>query len=257
MKQDLILIHGWGTQNYNKNIKGEEYAAAIAWKNRTKFINLLSSKYKLYFYNLPGFCGVSEPDKTSFNLDDFTDHFSNWLKNKNLNSPIIVGYSFGGAIALYYKVRSKSKSPVVLISPALKRRVTTKSGIASYFKHIVPKRCFQHLKSLYQLIFSQYYRQGTAFLRKSYDLVVRLDIRILLKKVSKKEIFLIYGDSDSSTPVKYVKKQLNSYHLPYHIIPNGGHNIGGTHPEEIVKHINQFTTQQNETRKRTDSRHLR
>ena len=102
-----------------------------------------------------------------------------------------MGYSFGGAVALDYKVRYKSDIPVILISPALKRNETVKSQMGKIGKHIVPQKYFDSLKSLYQTIFSKYYREGTPFLRASYDKIARRDIRSLLDLVDPKDILLV------------------------------------------------------------------
>ncbi|KKT42490.1 MAG: hypothetical protein UW88_C0006G0008 [Candidatus Collierbacteria bacterium GW2011_GWD2_45_10] len=234
------MIHGWGTRSYNSNLDCEKVVEGTAWSQRQELVNLLEKRYPVRFFNLPGFCCVKEPKKESFDLEDFSDYLGNWVKEQNVKPEAIVGYSFGGAVALDYKVRHKSNIPVILISPALKRKETVKSQMGKIGKHIVPERYFDSLKSLYQSIFSRYYREGTPFLRASYDKIARRDIRPLLELVDPKDILLVYGDSDTSTPADYISEIVEKNGLNCLIIKGGDHNIGETHPDEVSSAIINF-----------------
>lgn len=240
MNKEIVMVHGWGTGNYNSNLDCEKAREDIAWSQRREFINLLQEQYRLSFFNLPGFCCVEEPKKEFFDVEDFSDHFAKWLNGQGIKPVAIVGYSFGGVVALDYKIRYKSDIPVVLISPALKRRETVKSRIGKMGKTIVPQKYSDTLKSLYQSIFSRYYREGTPFLKASYDRIVRRDIRSMLEAVDPKDILLVYGDLDTSTPVEYISELVNKNQLNCAIVKGGDHNIGGTHPEEVSKAIIDF-----------------
>jgi len=240
MSKEIVMIHGWGTQSYNSNLDCEMVKEDVAWSQRQELVNLLEKKYSIRFFNLPGFCCVKEPENQAFDLEDFSDYLNMWIEDQNIKPEAIVGYSFGGAVALDYKVRYKSNIPVILISPALKRRETIKSQIGKMGKHIVPQKYFDSLKSLYQSIFSKYYREGTPFLRESYDKIARRDIRPQLEMVDPKDILLIYGDSDTSTPADYISELAEKNNLNCLIIKGGDHNIGGTHSEEIETAIIDF-----------------
>jgi len=240
MSKEIVMIHGWGTRSYNSNLDCEKGNEDAAWSQRQELVNLLEKKYPVRFFNLPGFCYVKEPQKQAFDLEDFSDYLDKWIEEQDIKPTAIVGYSFGGAVALDYKVRHKSNIPVILISPALKRKETVKSQIGKIGKNIVPQRYFDTLKSLYQSVFSKYYREGTPFLRASYDKIARRDIRPLLEMVDPNDIFLIYGDSDTSTPADYVSEIVDKCNLNCLVINGGGHNIGETHPEEISSAIIDF-----------------
>ena len=240
MNKEIVVVHGWGTGSYNSNLNCEEADRGVAWIHRQELINSLEIKYAVRFFNLPGFCCVEEPIKESFDLEDFSDYLEEWLNRQDVKPEAIVGYSFGGAVALDYKVRYKSNIPVILISPALKRKETIKSKIGKMGKRIVPERYLDSLKSLYQSIFSNYYREGTPFLRASYDKIARRDIRPLLDLVDPKDILLVYGDSDTSTPADYISEIVEKNGLNCLIIKGGDHNIGKTHAEEVSSAIIDF-----------------
>ncbi|MFZ3069114.1 MAG: alpha/beta hydrolase [Microgenomates group bacterium] len=240
MKKEIVMIHGWATRSYNSNLDCKEINEGIAWSQRQGLINILEKEYSIRFFNLPGFCCIKEPQKQAFDLEDFSDYLDIWIKSKGIKPVAIVGYSFGGAVALDYKSRYKSDTKVILISPALKRKETIKSQMGKMGKHVVPKKYFTLLKSIYQYIFNKYHREGTTFMRASYDKIARRDIRSQLEKVNPKEILLIYGDSDTSTPADYIYEIVEKNKLNCFIIKGGNHNIGDTHPEEIFSAVAAF-----------------
>lgn len=204
--ETLLMVHGWATNCYNSNFSCENVEESVAWTQRKKLLDLLQRRYRLLYFNLPGFCCVKEPDKKAFDLEDFSDYLNIWLINHKVIPKAIIGYSFGAVVVLDFKVRYKSNIPIVLISPALKRKETVKSAMVKIGKYVVPSEYFSVLKSLYQFIFSKYYQEGTPFLRASYDNIARRDARSLLELVNTNEVLLIYGDSDGSTPMHYVLK---------------------------------------------------
>lgn len=240
MSKVIVMIHGWGTKSYNSNLDCEKVSEAVAWNQRQELVSLLKTRYLIRFFNLPGFCCVKEPKKRAFDLEDFSDCLDKWIKKEDVKPTAIVGYSFGGAVTLDYKVRYKSIFPIILISPALKRHESLKSSIGKFGKFIIPRKYFNLLKFVYKFIFNKYFREGTSFLRQSYDKIVRRDLRSHLKIVNPKEILLIYGDSDTSTPSKYISEIVEKNNFKCHFIKGGNHNIGETHPKEIFSTITNF-----------------
>lgn len=239
MSNVAILIHGWNPDFYNSNLPADA-SENFAWSNHPEFIKLLADKFTLSYYNLPGFCGVEEPNR-SFNVEDFTDQFAVWKSHIQSDAKVIIGHSFGGAVALDYKARYKDDhTPVVLLSPAIFRGETAKSRVANIVKRIVPRPIENHLKHLYQLSMSPYYRKGTPFLRSTYDIIARRDLRPLLKEVDPADLLIIYGLKDTDTPWTAVEKEVTENPIPYHLITGGGHRLGITCPVEVFSAIKEF-----------------
>ena len=239
MSREAVLIHGWNPDCYNTNLKGY-VADSIAWKERASLINTLGRNFSLRFFNLPGFCGVPEPKEKYFDIEDFSSNFATWIKKQKRVPDLIIGYSFGGVVALDYKIRYGSQVPVVLISPALRRRESVFSKIGHIFGDSLPSNLSENLKPAYQALLSKYYRLGTPFIRESYDRIVRRDTSRLLDKVEPSEILLIYGVKDTATPWNLVKEKIVKRGLDYILIPGGDHNIGQTHARRIVEGIERF-----------------
>lgn len=239
MSDEAILIHGWNPDLYTENTP-KDSDENFGWSKQSELTDLLSTRFNLNYYNLPGFCGTSEPTSDKFNVEDFADNFAEW-KNARVTDPsVIIGYSFGGAVVLDYKARYEDPTPAVLISPAIYRGESARSDIARGAKKLIPEPMLDYFKHLYQLSMSPYYRKGTPFLRSTYDTIARRDLRPLLDQVDPSGVFLIYGLRDEDTPWDLVKDKVEQAGINYYLISDGGHRIGITHPREIIQLINNY-----------------
>lgn len=242
MSAEAILIHGWDPNYYNSKTP-ETQDESLAWSHRPELIGLLAERFNLRYYNLPGFVGNPEPAATLYDVEDFANSFGVWKDTECPNPALIIGYSFGGAVALTYKALTQDPTPTALISPAIFRGEGIHSEIAHHVKGLVPGMWVDHFRHLYQFAASRYYREGTPFIRASYNTIVRRDLRPLLDQVDPGGIFLIYGEKDRDTPWEQVREMVETAGLPHHIIADGEHNIGQTSPFEIVEHIDRFLEQ--------------
>lgn len=111
----ILLLHGWNYRNYTSMTNEKD-----AWHNRIKFVQKLEEKYEVYKINFPGFCGEKEPSMT-WNLKDFANYVKEYLEKNNLQVDYIIGYSFGGAVAIEYNRLFDNKQKLILISPAIVR----------------------------------------------------------------------------------------------------------------------------------------
>lgn len=240
MKKVAVLVHGWDPKYYNNNLS-TKVTSDIAWSHRKRLVKLLRSEFQVKFFNLPGFCNTQTPNKTkSYNLEDFTRSLDKWLRIKNISPDIFIGYSFGGSVLLDHLVNYKSKGVFILISPAIIRKESSRSRLAHLLKLFLPSTLIKLLKHPYQYLASKYYRKGDPFLRESYDLIARRDLRNLLGSADKKRLLLIYGNNDIETPWQFVQEDVIKHSISQTIILGGGHSIGQTHPDHIIKAIHRF-----------------
>src|SRR5574343_726855 len=235
----IVLIHGWSPLLYN-NI-ASKIGIKDSWYNRQDFISILGKKYNLFFYTIPGFCGRVEPKTSFWKLEDFANDFNNWLISEKIDPDLVLGYSFGGAIAVDWKLHFNKDVKIILIASALLRKSTGKSSFGKLFNFLsgVPLLGFL-LKHFYLLCVNKYYRLGTSFLRKSYDSIVREDLSNKILEIKKGEALFIYGNNDTATPWSNIATFVQNSGNPYLVVKNGGHNIGQTHPNEIIGAIIDF-----------------
>lgn len=241
-KKKVLLIHGWGTSSYNSNLKtlGKNLVEST-WIDRKMFVKGLKSNFEVRFFNLPGFCGTTEPKEKFYDVEDFTNYLHRWLETRKKKPDIVIGYSFGGVVALDYKIRYSPKIPTVLIAPALKRKEGLWSLVAKKTKYFVPGFITNKLRGWYQTIFSKYYRKGSDFLRNSYDVIARRDTRNMLLSVDNRTLKIIIGDQDTSTPFGMIKEELNKLQIARKVIAGGDHDIAKTHYREILEAILEFS----------------
>ncbi len=82
-EQTVVILQGWGTSM-------EIYDSVAA---------VLSPKYRVLQFDLPGFGGSSEPEKP-WNVERFTLFFCALMKKLDINKMTIFAHSYGGRIVL-------------------------------------------------------------------------------------------------------------------------------------------------------------
>lgn len=228
----ILLIHGWNHDNYTS------LGCKDAWNSRSRFVDELSKHFDVVCFNLPGFCGEEDPEHPWI-LSDFAQYLDRVIQRERPD--IVLGYSFGGAILLHWKVASCNNTvKAVLVSPAILRRYEKKGVSISWLKTVLPERLTTLARDFYltSIVRNPYYAKASRVMRETYRNIIGLDLRADLLKVSD-ELVLIYGEKDTATPPELVKDFLASCKNPHklHVIEGGGHDIANTHTGNLVSII--------------------
>ncbi|TRZ77942.1 alpha/beta hydrolase [bacterium] len=238
----IALIHGWNYKNYSACAKSDN-----AWEDRADLLKEIGKDFEVFGFNLPGFCRESEPKNSSWEIEDFARYFENLLVKKNFVPDVVLGYSFGGAIALKWKILFKKDTKVVLVSPALLRAYSNKkpqSVLRKVVKTLLPNFLIEILRDFYlaHIVKNPYYYHGTKFLRRTYLNIVSVDMSEELQNVLSNEVQLIFGENDTATPPQLLLEKIQSQELKnrFAIIKDGDHDIGQTHYKEICEVIKKF-----------------
>ncbi len=230
----ILLIHGWNYTNYTTT------KCTDAWANRTSFVSSLQQHFDVVKINLPGFCGTPDPQRPWL-LDDFVSYVDKVINQEKPD--VILGYSFGGAIALHWKYRTDNKNvETILVSPAIIRQYaeTSPTTAQHFFKRILPKKAVAWLRYWYLAVVKKnpYYTTATPVMRDTYRNIVTIDLRNELKALQQ-PITLIYGEKDTATPpllVQDIIKEANVKHT-LEIIPEGSHDIANSHTKQLISLI--------------------
>ena len=228
----ILLIHGWNYRNYTRMTHELD-----AWHNRSEMVSLLEKYFMVYKLNLPGFCGEKEPDH-AWNLEDYATYIYEYLEKNHLKVDYILGYSFGGAVAISYYVKYGKREKIILVSPAIIRNHDQSKSFFETPKFLQPIR--EAIRDFYliHIVKNNEMVYGTKFLRKTYQIIVREDLREYLYQIPPQDLLIIYGDQDKMVNPQGVVEFLNpEYKKRIEFISGGGHNIGATHPEEVVRLI--------------------
>lgn len=232
MKKKILLLHGWNYRNYTKMTQEVD-----AWHNRAEFVASLEQNYDVYKLNFPGFCGKNEPDY-AWELSDFANYVHEYLESHNLKVDYILGYSFGGAVAVEYNILFDNNQKLILVSPAIVRNQNKAKKFITTPQIIKPIRNFIRDFYLLHIVKNNEMVHGTKFLRNTYQNIVRVELLDAIEKIKPSNLKIIYGADDQMVNPQYVlSKVKEEYRGCIFLIPHGGHDIANTHTEEVIKLI--------------------
>lgn len=231
----MLLIHGWDYDNYYGRIDKP------AWHNRMKFINELEKYYIVKSPDLPGFGLEKEPNVKKYTVQDFADYIHDYIVKNNYYPDYILGYSFGGAVAVTY-LKKYGNVKLILVSPALIRNHDNSKKFIKTPKILNPLRNYIRDFYLIHKVKVPEMVYGTKFLRNTYQSIVRLELIDILRSFNIEDFIIIYGKKDNMVDPNRMMKMVDySVKKSIHFISDGSHDIANTHTEELLSIINEFT----------------
>lgn len=191
----VVLLHGWGS-------------------NITLFnaaIDLLSTKYKVLAFDMPGF-GESDEPKEPWCVDDYVDFVLKFLSKYELQKATFLGHSFGGRVIIKLCARQlpfEIEKVILVDSAGVKPEKTTSQKIKQK-GYKMTKRLFETkavktmfpdaLENLRKKNGSADYNAASPVMRATLVKVVNEDLTDLMPSV-KCPALLIWGRNDDATPV--------------------------------------------------------
>lgn len=229
----ILLIHGWNYDNYHNRTQNKN-----AWENRKEFIEELKKYYNVIYPNLPGFGIAEEPKEKEWTLNNYANYINEYIKNNNLNIDYILGYSFGGAVAIRYKTLYNKNSKLILISPAIIRNQSkTKKFIKTPKSLENIRKIIRNLYTIY-IVKTPEMKYGTSFLRNTYQIIVRDELIGELEEFNSNDYLIIYGEKDNMVdPNRMINESNQKIKKKIKVIQNGGHDIANTHTKELINII--------------------
>lgn len=236
----ILLIHGWNYDNYHNRINH------AAWDNRTKFVMELEKYYIVKKPDLPGFGVMGEPDVHHYTIEDYAKFIKDYIEKNDFRPDYILGYSFGGAVAVTYKRLFNKDAKLILVSPALIRNKDNSKKYMNTPKIFDPIR--NKIRDLYLIkkvkVPEMVY--GTKFLRNTYQSIVRVEIISYLEEIKDTDFIIIYGSQDKMVdPNRMINEVSDRTRKRIKFIQDGGHDIANTHTRELVKIINNYVDSKN------------
>lgn len=184
--KSVILLHGWGC---NKTIFN-------------RLIKDLKDKYCFYSLDLPGF-GESSIE-IPLSVEEYGDILHRFIKKNNIDSPIILGHSFGGRVAINYASRYYCEKLILVDSAGIKR---FKYKVLEYK---VKRRLLQtfrmnsKIEQLREKYSSTDYKNSNEVLRETLKKAVKYDQKHEMKNIVC-ETLIIWGKRDQDTKVADAK----------------------------------------------------
>lgn len=182
--QPVVLLHGWG-QNIAM-MKGLGDA--------------LQDENRIIIVDLPGYGESSEPTY-EWTVQDYVECIHTLLENLKVETPILIGHSFGGKIALLYSSIYPVKKLVCLASPYKKqvKELSFKQKMLKAAKKVPGLNKLEGFAKKH--IGSTDYRNASEMMRKILVNTVNLDITEEVKKI-KCPTLLIWGTLDQAVPIE-------------------------------------------------------
>lgn len=165
---------------------------------------MLSEDFDVFCPDMKGF-GKNADMPYPYALNDYLSEIREYIKEKGLNRPHVIGHSFGGRVAIKLAAAYKNLTGKLVLCDAagMKPRFSfKKAGRKAAFKvlkNFLPK---ERLKNFY----SSDYLAVNGVLRESFKLIVSENLEEYLNKIENKTL-VIFGRQDKETP-PYMAKRL-------------------------------------------------
>lgn len=195
----IILLHGWLT----------------TLETMRPLANNLSKNFKVYLVDVIGF-GKSDIPENPLNSNDFGNFLEEFVKNLNIENPILIGHSNGGRIILNAVGRGlvKPRKIVLIDSAGLKPKRSIKYYLkVGFFKtgkfilNMLPNtKAVKDIKErLVNKVGSADYRASAPVLKETMKKILNEDATEFLPNI-KCPTLLIWGALDKDTPISDAKK---------------------------------------------------
>lgn len=183
--KDLVFLHGYLSSK-------ESFYPQIEYFSRF---------YRVTAFDFPGF-GEGEPLESACSVGDYADWTEKFLKQREIERPLVIAHSFGGRVAVKCLSRGNLFERAVLCGCAgilPKRTLRYKMRVGTYrlVKKIAPRYAEKKFGSAE-------YRSLSPVMKESYKKIVNEDLREDAAKIRVPVLF-INGEEDRETPLSSIK----------------------------------------------------
>lgn len=188
----VILLHGWGCD------------ASIWGATR----DMLAEHYRVVAVDFAGFGRSAEP-KTVWGVEEYTRSIEALVEHLAIESPTLIGHSFGGRVSILYASRNSVKSVVLTDAAGVKprrsfgyyRKVYTYKLMKRTLPLLVGSRKAQMLlEQRRSRSASSDYNRATPMMRAILSKCVNEDLCHVMPLI-KAPVLLFWGDKDTATPI--------------------------------------------------------
>ncbi len=210
-KKEIIFLHGWGN-------------SSNTFINQ---VNFLKNQYHIYLIDLPGF-GKSNEQLKIYSLDDYVNLIKDFIKEKEINNPILIGHSFGGRVIIKYLKTNYVDKIILIASAGIKQKKTIKQKL-KIINYKIKKKWYQLTKNYVEYNYliktngSSDYQNASTILKSTMVKIINEDLTKQLKTIASKTL-LIWGQNDTETKISdayLFKKLIKNSTLT--IFKNAGH----------------------------------
>ena len=211
----VILLHGWGCN----------------MATMSSIETILSPHFKVYTLDFPGFGCSTVPDSV-WGVEEYTCMLEAFVKELGIESPILIGHSFGGRVSILYGSRNDVHKIVLVDAAGAKPRRPLKYYFKVYtyklYKQLLyltmgKERAEEKLETRRRTAGSTDYNALSGMMRRIFVKVVNEYLEPVMPKI-KCPVQLIWGAKDQDTKLReaHVMQKLIP-HTRLDVIPDAGH----------------------------------
>lgn len=193
----LILMHGWGCNHTT--------VRSIA--------STAAQTHTVYNIDFPGFGDSQEPTDV-WGVERYTRLVEELVAQEGLDSPVLIGHSFGGRVAILYSSRNKVDKVVLVDAAGIKPKrslkyyfkvYTFKAGKRFWEILLGKEKAQKRIDQMRAKRGSSDYAGASPMMRRILSKVVNEDLTDRLQMISAPTL-LIWGENDTATPLADAKK---------------------------------------------------
>ena len=192
----MILMHGWGC-----NLKTLASIEKVAKENHT-----------VYNVDFPGFGESQEPAEV-WGVEEYTQAIEELVRTEGIESPILLGHSFGGRVGILYASRNSVEKLILVDAAGVKPRRSMKYYVKVYsykaMKRLMPlifgkEGARKRMDAYRAKVGSSDYNGASEMMRRILSKVVNEDLKHRMPLI-KVPTLLIWGENDTATPLSDAK----------------------------------------------------
>ena len=194
--EPVFLLHGWGCN-------GEIFKSIQ---------EVLATAYTTYSFDFPGF-GASDEPTAVWGVEEYTRMVEQFAKDNGIESPALIGHSFGGRVSIVYASRNDVSRIMLVDAAGIKPKRPFKYYWKVYTFKTMKWLCNTFLpKAKAQAIIdkrrkgagSSDYNNASPMMRAILSKVVNEDLKHLMPSI-KAPTLLFWGNLDTATPLSDAK----------------------------------------------------
>lgn len=232
----VILLHGWGC-----NIATMASIEAI-----------LSPHFKVYTLDFPGFGGSDVPSDV-WGVEEYTRMLEGFVCDLHIESPILIGHSFGGRVSILYGSRNDVSKIVLVDAAGAKPRRPLKYYLKVYSYKLYKKllymtmgkeRAEEKIEARRRTAGSADYNALSGMMRRIFVKVVNEYLEAYMPLI-KCPVQLIWGAKDKDTKLREAHVMLK--HIPnarLDVIDDAGHYSFLDNPFRFRSYLTAFLKQE-------------
>lgn len=235
-KQIIVFVHGW--------------PMGLVMIKKINILSLFKELARHFYVIVPEHPGFfrSDPPKSMWGMNEYANYLHKFINKLKLKKPIIMGKSFGGAVAATYAILYPTNIRTLILVDA----ATRKRKEQFWYKFVLPPTLITtwFISSkfspmfLKKIVISRFLNVPKDFIKENtfrkYLIMSKIFIEYRIDVDYKKlqvPLILVWGDNDAITPIEEAKrihkKVKNSKLLVFH----GGHLVMEKNPKEVIDSI--------------------